>query len=177
MAVDKKVIDYVKNQLKAGYTPEQIRTALANSGYNQVDINQAMSAAGAGPHVKGAKPAPKAAGAAKIPMIGFALSVVAGLLLLLATLLPFAGITVFGDVFSFFPVLILIADASILMILGILFPVIILIGAFLTKTMPDNKAPGLIVLVISIISLLMLPGSFLGALLGIIGGALAVVGK
>jgi len=188
MVIDKKVINYVKNQFKAGYTPDQIRAALANSGYARADINQAMSAAGAGKPKTASKPvkpgksvqagAKPAAGAGfEKPMIGFILSLIGGILLLLATVLPFAGITFLGTVFSFFPVLILILDATINMILGIIFPVVILIGAFLIRNRPDSRAPGLIVIVVSVITLIMLPGSFLGAIIGAIGGALAIIGK
>jgi len=191
MAVDKKVINYVKNQLKAGYTPDQIKTALANSGYNQADINQAIAAAGAGKAkpVKGAPAAAKptkgspagakpaaGAGMAEKPMIGFIVSLIGGILILLAAILPALGITFFNEIFEFFPA-IMVSDATMTMILGLVFAVVAIIGAVLVNMRPDNKAPGLIVLVMSIIILLMGTGFFLGALLGIIGGAMAILGK
>jgi len=171
MAVDKKVVDYVKNQLKTGYTPQQISAALANSGYTQADINEAMSAGGASKPAKGAAPA---LGAGE-PVIGFWLSLIGGAVIIIGALLPVLDMTILEDVFSFFPVVLAMGDMS--MILGMVFGAIAAIGAVLINMMPENKLPGIIVLAISVIALLMGPGFFIGAVVGIIGGAMAFLGR
>lgn len=176
MVIDKKVVDYVKTQLKAGYTSDQIKTALANSGYAPNDIKQAMSSAGPvkGSNSLGSIPnsGPSEAGG---PVIGFWVSLVSGVVILLASILPLIGMTVFSDISSFFPVILNLGE--MVTILGIIFGAVALIGAVLINMMPDNMIPGIIVLVISVIALLISPSFFLGAVVGIVGGFLAVIGK
>ncbi len=185
MAVDKKVIDYVKNQLNAGYTPDQIKAALAKSGYTQADIKQAMSSGGAAkskPSVaaKAKKPAKKAKAEKPTkskggkPIVGFAVSLIGGIFILLAAILPMVGITVFDTIFSFFPVIInFVGMASII---GIILGIVTIIGAALLKV-TGNIVSGAIVVVVTIIALLSGSGFFLGSLLGIIGGAIGIAGK
>ncbi|MHC4307822.1 MAG: hypothetical protein ACYSR7_04275 [Planctomycetota bacterium] len=176
MAIDKKVVDYVKTQLKAGYTQDQIKTALANSGYRSNDIKQAMSSAGtmptAGP-VKGVKSSSPSGGGN--PVVGFWVSLIGGVVILLAAILPMVSLTIFSDISSFFPMILNLGE--MITILGIIIGAVALIGAVLINMMPDNKIPGIIVLVISVIALLVNPDFFLGAIVGIVGGVLAVIGK
>jgi len=188
MAIDKKTVKYVKDQLKAGYTPDQIKSALAGSGYAQADIDQAIAAAGVGtkaatgssqPSGAGAAPAKPSAGIAGYAAemsIGFIISLIAGIILIISAVLPLLGVTFFSDIFAFFTI-ILDLGADLGMIFGIVLAIVAIIGAVLIKMKPDNKAPGVIVLAVSIILILMGPAFFLGAIIGVIGGLLAVIGR
>jgi len=48
--VNQQLIDYCKSQLKSGYSPQTIRTALQNAGYPSQDIDDALAASG-GKHI------------------------------------------------------------------------------------------------------------------------------
>ncbi len=62
-----------------------------------------------------------------------------------------------------------------LSLIGLISGVLVIIGAVMLDTRPsEHTIWGIIVLVFSIISLLGLGGFFVGAILGIIGGALAL---
>jgi len=175
MAAGKKIIDYVKDQLKAGYTPDQIRKALATSGYTKADIEEAMSSAGkiAGKAVSAAAK-PQSAASGNTWDMAFIISLVGAVLLIVAAILPLLGLTILSDLFVFFPAIVSL-DAFMSMVMGIIFAVII-IAVFMLQAVPENfKGPA--VLVVSIIALLMDPGFFLGGILGIIGGALKAIGK
>ena len=63
-------------------------------------------------------------------------------------------------------------------IIGLVSGVIVLIGAAMLYTRPEESATwGVLILVFSIISLLGMGGFFIGFLLGLIGGILAIVWK
>ncbi len=62
-----------------------------------------------------------------------------------------------------------------LSLIGLVSGILVIIGAIMLNAHPtEHKAWGTIILVFSIISFLGMGGFFIGAILGIIGGALAV---
>lgn len=62
-----------------------------------------------------------------------------------------------------------------LSLIGLIAGVIVLIGAIMLNASPKDRATwGIIILVFSVVSLLGMGGFFIGALLGIAGGALAL---
>jgi len=66
----------------------------------------------------------------------------------------------------------------VLMAVGVIFGVIILLGAFMLYRNPMRKrAWGVVILVLSIISIVTGGGIFVGFILGIVGGALALAWK
>ncbi len=66
----------------------------------------------------------------------------------------------------------------ILPLLSIVFGVLILVGAVMLYTKPEQaQSWGIVILVLSVVSLFFGGGFFIGALLGIIGGILALTTK
>ena len=120
------------------------------------------------------------------PTAAFVLSLIAGILIIVAAV-------VLGLVSSFFsgPLSLLyerpeqalgLAAASTvlnaLMVVGIIFGILVLLGAFMVYRNPAQKtAWGVIILVLSILSIVTGGGFAVGLILGIIGGALALAWK
>ena len=116
-------------------------------------------------------------GSTKKPEAAFALSLIAGLLILIN------GITL-GAVASFLPLIqmgrpsdlpIAATILNTLMIVGIILGIIVLVSAVMLYRNPTQKTMwGTIILVLSIVSIFIGGGFGLGLILGIIGGILAL---
>jgi flagellar basal body-associated protein FliL len=71
--VDKKLIDYINSQIKAGYPPDKIRDVLISQGWSEKDVNEALagfekkSEKTEKPVVKAEKPAEKPSGGGVSP--------------------------------------------------------------------------------------------------------------
>lgn len=104
------------------------------------------------------------------PTAGFVLSLVAGIFILLNGIV-FAVLGAFIAIFF--------EDVGfILMALGLIFGIIVLLGAFMMYARPDQHTIwGTIVLVFSLTSIVIGGGFILGLILGLIGGILAIVWK
>ncbi len=61
---------------------------------------------------------------------------------------------------------------------GLVSGIVVLIGAVMLYTRPSNASTwGLLVLIFSIVSFFGMGGFFIGAILGVVGGALALAGR
>lgn len=104
------------------------------------------------------------------PTAGFVLSLVAGIFILLNGIV----IVIISGIFAFFGEEWVVALAA----LGLIFGIVVLLGAFMMYTRPDqNTIWGTIVLVFSLTSIVIGGGFILGLILGLIGGILAIVWK
>ncbi len=179
--VSNEIVEYVKTQLNAGFSEDDIRAALRGQGWPEDDINEAFNV------IRGFVPPPKAPEEEKVKKAtsGFVLSFLGGMLILingiLAGLLP----SLLSDIISrvdivknisgdFFVNFLGIAD--ILWVIGIVLGVIIIILSMLIYE-PGKEKIGSIVLILSLISLVSISGLFIGSILGIIGGILGMAKK
>ncbi|MDJ0269219.1 MAG: DUF6114 domain-containing protein [Aigarchaeota archaeon] len=120
------------------------------------------------------------------PTAAFALSLTGGLLILIGSSFTFAMWGMFGQPIGmmgggmmgmigggwmWFPIF--------LPILGLVFGILILVGAVMLNSKPDQAQTwGTLILVLSALSLITAGGGFIiGAILGIIGGILAITWK
>jgi len=110
---------------------------------------------------------------------GFIISLIAGLLILVQGILRFVRGTLISGLFSdeirrrILAGLALEAIGIIAIILGIL----VLIGAYLIYSLGNEMAGGIIVVVLSVLSILTGGGFLVGFILGIIGGVLGILKK
>ncbi len=117
----------------------------------------------------------------------FALSIIGGILILLSGSMSLLMLTYYGAGFGFFWGMMggyqgMMGSLGFpfgsflwLMLIAIVCGVLITIGAVMLNSRPaEHRSWGIIILVFSIISLLGMGGFFIGALLGIAGGALAL---
>lgn len=190
---DSRIIQYIRNQLAAGYNEQQIKDALTKQGWYPDEINEALSMAKASPPPqaaqpvgKEAKPSPAQAGVAQKPVrqIGtsFVLTIAGGAIILLNSILVYLEI---GDILTF-----LVSNVSISfmnmfdIILSTFdsFLINIIIGGFLISAaliiylLPDNaKITGMFVVALSVIAVLIGNGFLIGGVIAIIGGAFAII--
>jgi hypothetical protein len=116
--------------------------------------------------------------------IGFALSLIAGILILLNGIVFFALQSLLNSIIDFVPMPVTIpgigfAEAVFATIgaIGVVFAIIVLVGAFLIYMPGKEIIGGIIVLIFSILSIVAMGGFFIGMILGIIGGALGLAKK
>ncbi len=179
--VDSEILEYVKTQLKAGFTAEQIRRALLDADYTVEEVNEAIETA-----QQDIQPTPAAAPAQPPPLkegggkAGFALSILGGILILASVVLTFLGNTLLSDMFSSVPVLgksNLDLAGNDLIILNVILAIGILLGAIFSRKKSEIKMiAGVVVILLSSISLLNGSGFFL-AIISLIGGLLLLAGK
>jgi hypothetical protein len=181
--VSSEVVEYVKEQLRAGYSPAEIRAALQMQEWTEEEISEAFRLAGG--------PLPGAAPAVYPPVklkkgrnVAFAISLAGGLLIFifgLETVLSFplissslveAGLVM--GFFGFFEALlvsnILIGSATLALAVGII------AGSLVSSREGKGRAGGLLVAVFSALALAGFNGFLLslGSILGIIGGILNI---
>ncbi|MBI2172752.1 MAG: hypothetical protein HYT73_00890 [Candidatus Aenigmarchaeota archaeon] len=101
----------------------------------------------------------------------FILSLIAGILVLINGLL-FAAMSA---VFAFVPLLAAVGVA--MTIVGLIFGILILVGAWLMQKPKNLTVGSILVLVFSLISLSIGGGFIIGTILGVIGGALGLAKK
>ena len=128
------------------------------------------------------------------PQVAFILSLIGGILMLLvggvfSTWFMFGGLGMrgmmdgFGDMMGGFQGMmgslgIPFGFMSGFFLVGLVSGVLVMIGALMLNTRPtEHTAWGIIILVFSAISILGMGGFLIGAILGIIGGALAISWK
>ena len=116
--------------------------------------------------------------------IGFALSFIAGILILLNGLLFFALQSLLNSIIDVIPMPVTIpgigfAESVFATIgaIGVVFAIIVLVGAILIYMPGKEMIGGIIVLIFSILSIVAMGGFFIGMILGIIGGALGIAKK
>lgn len=112
-----------------------------------------------------------AAAPAKRATAGFALSLVAGILIILDGIVLLAASSIVSSLN--------IAGLALGVLGGIaiIFAIIVFIGAWLIYTPGREMIGGILVLIFSIISIITGGGFFIGLILGIIGGALGLAKK
>jgi hypothetical protein len=109
---------------------------------------------------------------------GFIVSLIAGILILINGLLVVAVFAALGDMMSIIPGLeglegIMTAIGAI----GLIFGILVLIGAILIYMPGKEIIGGILVLVFSILSIFIGGGFFIGMILGIVGGILGIIKK
>ena len=116
--------------------------------------------------------------------IGFALSLVAGIFILLNGLAFIALQSLLNSLIDIVPIPVAIpgigiAEAVFATIgaIGVVFAIIVFVGAFLIYMPGKEVIGGIIVLIFSILSIVAMGGFFIGIILGIIGGALGIAKK
>ena len=116
--------------------------------------------------------------------IGFALSLIAGIFILLNGLAFIALQSLLNSLIDIVPIPVAIpgigiAEAVFATIgaIGVVFAIIVLVGAFLIYMPGKEVIGGIIVLIFSILSIVTMGGFFIGMILGIIGGALGIAKK
>lgn len=113
------------------------------------------------------------------PTKAFTLSLIAGILIVSNTLLLGIATTWFPEIIPTIPGT--VNDTAVLYrltALGLIFGVLVLLGAILLRIKPaDKKAWGIVIVVFSIPSVITGGGFIIGFILGIIGGALALSRK
>jgi len=116
--------------------------------------------------------------------IGFALSLVAGILILLCGIAFFALQSLLNSIIDVVPMPVTIpgigfAEAVFATIgaIGVVCAIIVLVGAFLIYMPGKEVIGGIIVLIFSILSIVAFGGFIIGMILGIIGGALGIAKK
>lgn len=120
----------------------------------------------------------------KRAIIGFALSLVAGIFILLNGLAFIALQSFLNSIIELVPIPVAIpglgiAEAVFATIgaIGVVFAIIVFVGAFLIYMPGKEVIGGIIVLIFSILSIVAMGGFFIGMILGIIGGALGIAKK
>ncbi len=121
------------------------------------------------------------------PQVAFILSLIGGILMLLvggvfSTWFMFGGLGMRGMMGGFQGMMgslgIPFGFMSGFFLVGLVSGVLVMIGALMLNTRPtEHTAWGIIILVFSAISILGMGGFLIGAILGIIGGALAISWK
>ncbi len=190
MTDDSKIALYVKEQLSAGYSEQEIRDALSDQGWHPEEIDRAFSAART-PVPQKQAPAKMTVAAEqkpekkpRLPRTGTStlLSLAGGVLIILNSVLVFSGI---GDLLDFFVYGI---SLSVIGMFNITFESIdfilvnIIIGGFLVAasyvihTMPDKtRLTGVFVVALSSIAVLIGNGFLIGGIIAVVGGAFAVL--
>lgn len=120
----------------------------------------------------------------KRAMAGFAISFVAGILILLNGLVFFALQSIINSFIDFIPMPVTIPGIGFAQsvfatigAIGLVFGIIVIVGAFLIYMPGKEVIGGIIVLIFSILSIVALGGFFIGLILGIIGGILGLLKK
>jgi hypothetical protein len=191
MAGEPRIVQYVKEQLSAGYAEKDIRDALLDQGWQPDEIDEAFSAAGGPPKEKPAgpeerpagrkagKPVKEAAGAG----MGFVLSIAGGALIVLNSVLVFIGM---GDMLGLFVSNLNLSLLAALIELSVFdrFLVNMIVGSFLIAAsimvymIPDRaRLTGMFILALSVVSVLVGNGFLVGGIVAIMGGLLAVLGR
>ncbi len=196
MTDDSSIARYIREQLSAGYTEQEIRDALSSQGWYSEEIEKELSAVRASAPAKpAARPAEGSPAAKQGPEkaatqqprrigTGFILSLAGGALVILNSLLVFLEI---GDLLGLFVPGI---GLSVLGMLGIqvssfysLLANIIIGGflvaaAFIIHLIPDKaRLTGIFMLIFSTITVLIGNGFLIGGIIAIIGGLLAILGR
>ncbi len=168
------VAEYVREQLRAGYTPSEIRAALLDQGWSAEEVEESL---------EGQKPAVYPPVEINKGRNGaFIISLLGGVLIFMAGL---------ESVLSFQPITSALAQAGILIeitgFLGILLPdplaagavallfaILAVTGSFLITNEERRRLGSVAVLVFSLLALLGFSGFlfFLGGVLGIVGSVL-----
>jgi len=113
---------------------------------------------------------------------GFIISLIAGILILINALIIFALTTVISSFASFLPSGVPGAEAAAALIalygaVGLIFAIIVIVGAILIYMPGKEKVGGILVLIFSILSIIIGGGFIIGLILGIVGGALGIAKK
>ncbi len=195
MADDSSIVQYIREQLSAGYTEQEIRDALLSQGWYSEEIERAFSTVRAtAPAKPAARPAEEPPAAKQEPEkaaaqqpgrvigTGFILSLAGGVLVILNSLLVFFGI---GDLLDFFVPGIKLSVLGMLgiqlssldsLVVNIIIGGFLVAAAFIIHVIPDKKRlTGMFMLIFSVITVLIGNGFLIGGIIAIIGGVLAIL--
>jgi hypothetical protein len=195
MADNSSIVNYIKEQLSAGYSEKEIRDALLSQGWYSEEIDKAFSAARApAPTKPAAMPAevPPAAGqepekaAAQQPRGGigarFILSLAGGALVILNSILSFFWTEDLLDLFvpgvelSVLGTLGLQLSSFDSLVVNLMIGGFLVAAAFIIHAVPDRaRLTGIFMLILSVITVMIGNGFLIGGIIAIIGGALAIL--
>jgi hypothetical protein len=195
MADNSSIVNYIKEQLSAGYSEKEIRDALLSQGWYSEEIDKAFSAARApAPTKPAAMPAevPPAAGqepekaAAQQPRGGigarFILSLAGGALVILNSILIFFWAEDLLDLFvpgvelSVLGTLGLQLSSFDSLVVNLMIGGFLVAAAFIIHAVPDRaRLTGIFMLILSVITVMIGNGFLIGGIIAIIGGALAIL--
>jgi len=108
---------------------------------------------------------------------GFIISLIAGILILINALLVFALTSLIGGIGASVGLPELGAAIALYGTVGLVFAIIVIVGAIMIYMPGREVIGGILVLIFSILSIIIGGGFILGLILGIIGGALGIAKK
>jgi len=116
---------------------------------------------------------------------GFAISLIAGIIILINALLILAAasfISSFGSMIPSVPGVPAVTGAAVAVVtmlgsVGLVFSIIVIVGAILIYMPGKEILGGILVLIFSLLSIVVGGGFIIGLILGIIGGALGIAKK
>lgn len=175
--VGSEVIEYIKEQIKAGYSPQEIKAALEQQGWNDQEIDEAFQ--------KASPPQPAVFPPVEIKRqkgIDFFISIIAGFILFIVGLETFLNLPLISAPLAASGIsltILGIIQASLSGLSGIIlliFGLIAIIGSLMIYPEGKGRLGGLLVLVFSLLALIGFNGFllFFGSILGILGGIVAI---
>lgn len=185
MAVDPRVIDYVKKELAAGYSVDQVKNALVKQGWFEHEVVEALKI------VQGEEKEQPPQQKVKKAVIGFTLTLIGGVLFLLQGLSLLLETDIIGFVFSsienleYFLWLSSLGNDLLVMaeglgltlgMLGLFFAIIIILSSFLIF-MGKEKMGAIPIIVLAIFGLVFGLGYVIGNILAIVGGVMGILKK
>ena len=109
---------------------------------------------------------------------GFIISIIAAILILLNAILVGTAVTLFSGILAMMMPFPIVAEAIVMWAAaGVIFGIIVLIGAILIYKPGRELTGGILVIIFSILSIIIGGGFIIGLILGIIGGALGLAKK
>jgi hypothetical protein len=109
--------------------------------------------------------------------IGFVISLSAGVIILINALMLFAVTSILGGIGMGLGLFGVGAAVALFGALGVIFAIIVILGAILIYMPGKEILGGILVLIFSILSIVIGGGFFIGLILGIVGGALGIAKK
>jgi hypothetical protein len=181
---DKQLVDYIKSSSKRGMTESQIRQALASSGWQKTQINEAFSATFGGPPAP-LPPSPQTGNQAKGSVkFGFYVTLLAGVLIIIASLLAVLfPVSLEEAIRTYYTTgqTIPRGPDTMSIIVGFASGAIIVYGATQMRKSGREKTAAKLVLLFSVINLIIIGVGGIfgigGSVLGMLGGILALMKK
>jgi hypothetical protein len=185
-----KIVRYIRDQLSAGYSEQQIRDSLLGQGWHAEEVEVAFSIARSAPRAVPPEKARQAAQAAQTGRpakrvgTGFVLSVAGGSLIVLNSVLVFLGI---GDMLELFVPGISISFLSMFgvalsafdsILINILIGAFLIVASFIIYFIPGKaRLTGMFMVALSVITVLVGNGFLIGGIIAMVGGVFAMLGR
>lgn len=158
-----EIIAYAREQLAAGFTPQEIAAELARQGWTPQEIAETFEAAG--PQHQGVSPPVQLPSSRK-----YLLALAGGILLFAAGLGMLLGLGSIAMVMAELPALIRTSDAPVGGVLGVVLAILLVVGGILLKG-SHKRLGGILAVVCSLLGII-----GFGSLLALAGGILGLAG-